>query len=191
MQDKVPWATYFTTKFFGNGASLLGWGHGRLNVLFRKWPSVGNQAQLALSPSKMELHLPQGPADPAGAVGVTRCLGLHCCSIPSLLTPSGRAPSQTGAVICFQSSNNQSFSRNRLCWTLPTSPPFHMYLHLHKTRFFVFLSAEPEACGSSQAPGQIRAVAASLYHCHSNVGSEPHMQSAPQLMAMLDPLPTE
>ena len=42
-----------------------------------------------------------------------------------------------------------------------------------------------------QARGLIGATAASLCHSHSNVGSEPRLQSTPQLMATLDPQTTE
>ena len=43
--------------------------------------------------------------------------------------------------------------------------------------FFVFclFRATPVAYGVPQAKGLIRVVAAGLYHCHSNVGSEPHL----------------
>ena len=44
----------------------------------------------------------------------------------------------------------------------------------------------PTAYGSSQAGDQIGAIAAGLYHSHSNVGSEPCVRPTPQLMAMLD-----
>ena len=57
--------------------------------------------------------------------------------------------------------------------------------------FFFPLRATPEAYGGSQASGRIRAEAASLHHSHSNVGSEPHMQPTPQLMATSDPQPPE
>ena len=59
--------------------------------------------------------------------------------------------------------------------------------------FFVFgvFRYAPSAYGGSQARGQIRAVAAGLYHSHSNVGSEPHLWPAPQLTAMPDPSPKE
>ena len=58
--------------------------------------------------------------------------------------------------------------------------------------FFAFLDrATPTACGGSQARGQIRATAAGLCHSHSNAGSEPCLRPTPQLMAMLDPRPTE
>ena len=49
---------------------------------------------------------------------------------------------------------------------------------------FVF-TAVPVAYISSQARGLTGAAAASL--CHSNTGSEPHLQPMPHLVAMLDP----
>ena len=52
---------------------------------------------------------------------------------------------------------------------------------------FVFPRATPLAYGGSQARGLIRAVAASLHHSRSNVGSDPRLQSIPQLTATLDP----
>ena len=62
--------------------------------------------------------------------------------------------------------------------------------------FFVFLVvvvvivaiswAAPAAYGGSQARGQIGAVAASLRNSHSNAGSEPHLQTTPQLMVAPD-----
>ena len=51
--------------------------------------------------------------------------------------------------------------------------------------------AAPTAYGDSQTRGQIRAVAASLHHSHSNVRSEPCLQSTQQLTATPDPEPTE
>ena len=51
--------------------------------------------------------------------------------------------------------------------------------------------ATPAAYGSSQARGWIGAVAARLRHRHSNARSKPCLQPTPQLMAMLDPYPTE
>ena len=56
---------------------------------------------------------------------------------------------------------------------------------------FAISCAASEAYGGSQARGLIEAVAACLHHSHSNAGSEPHLQPTPQLMAMLDPSPTE
>ena len=43
------------------------------------------------------------------------------------------------------------------------------------------------AYGGSQARGQIRVVAASLHHSHSNARSESHLWPTPQLMATPDP----
>ena len=37
----------------------------------------------------------------------------------------------------------------------------------------------------------VKSVAASLHHSHSNVGSEPHLRTTPQLTTTLDPRPTE
>ena len=45
----------------------------------------------------------------------------------------------------------------------------------------------PVAYGSSQARGQIGAVAAGLYHGHSNARSEACPKPTPQLIATLDP----
>ena len=60
---------------------------------------------------------------------------------------------------------------------------------------FVFVSllfrAIPVAYGCSQARGQMGAATAGLHHCHSNAGSEPHLQPTLKLTATLDPKPTE
>ena len=64
------------------------------------------------------------------------------------------------------------------------------YLSFSLFFFFAFLPfswAVPTAYGDCQARGLIRAVAASLYQSHSNVGSELHLLPTPQLMAVLDP----
>ena len=51
--------------------------------------------------------------------------------------------------------------------------------------------AVPVAHGGSQARGLTGTVAAGSHHSHSNAGSEPSLQPAPQLMARLDPQPTD
>ena len=58
------------------------------------------------------------------------------------------------------------------------------------TFFFGLFRAAPMAYGGSQAWSQIRAVAASLHHSHSNARSELCRQPSPQLMAqwILNPL---
>ena len=59
----------------------------------------------------------------------------------------------------------------------------HTYTHF----FFELFRGEPLAYGSSQARGQIGALAVSLHHSHSNVGSEPCLGLTPQLMVMPNP----
>ena len=49
--------------------------------------------------------------------------------------------------------------------------------------FVLLFRATPTAYRSCQARSQIRASAAGLYHSHSTAGSEPWLQSTPQLMA--------
>ena len=53
--------------------------------------------------------------------------------------------------------------------------------------FFFFFRALPAAHEISQAKGQIRAAAASLYHSHGNMGSELYLQPTPKLTATVDP----
>ena len=57
--------------------------------------------------------------------------------------------------------------------------------------FFNLFRATPVAYEGSQARGQMGAIAALLHHSHSNLGSELHLRSRPQLTAMPDPQPTE
>ena len=52
--------------------------------------------------------------------------------------------------------------------------------------FFCLFRAAPVAYKSSQARGQIGAVAASQHHSHSNSGSKEHLRTTPQLRATLD-----
>ena len=47
--------------------------------------------------------------------------------------------------------------------------------------------ATPEAYGSSQARGQIGAVAAGLHHSHSNIRPESPLSPTPQLTGTPDP----
>ena len=53
--------------------------------------------------------------------------------------------------------------------------------------FFLFCQATAAAYGGSQARGRIGAVAASLYHNHSNVGPRLCLWPTPQLTATPDP----
>ena len=62
-------------------------------------------------------------------------------------------------------------------------------LHTYVFCFFflaIFWSV-PAAYGGSQARGRAGAGAAGLHQCHSNSGSEPHLQLTPQLTAIPDP----
>ena len=65
-----------------------------------------------------------------------------------------------------------------------------IYLSSHFSFFFSFFVFLPflTAYGVSQARGLISAIATSLCQSHSKVGSEPHLQPTPQLMATPDPL---
>ena len=54
---------------------------------------------------------------------------------------------------------------------------------------FLLFRTTPTAYGSCQARGRIGAIAASLYHSHSNMESKPCLQPTPQLTEMpLNPL---
>ena len=73
---------------------------------------------------------------------------------------------------------------------------FSLFQNIYNVGFFLFcfvlfcfclFRAAPVAYGSSQARGQIGAIAASLHHSHSNARSKPHLQPTPQLRAMPGP----
>ena len=68
---------------------------------------------------------------------------------------------------------------------------FYFYLFIYLFSLFAISWAAHAAHGGSQARGPIRAVATGLRQSHSNAGSEPSLQSTPQLTAMPDPQPTE
>ena len=57
--------------------------------------------------------------------------------------------------------------------------------------FFLLFRPALQAYGGFQAKGRTGSTAAGLHHSHSNAGSELHLQPTPQLMATLDPYPTE
>ena len=67
---------------------------------------------------------------------------------------------------------------------LPSSLPFSPSLSSFLLSVF---RATPVAYGSSQAKGQIGAVAAGLHHSHSATPSELHVRPTPQLTATRDP----
>ena len=48
-------------------------------------------------------------------------------------------------------------------------------------RKITLIQVNSKAYGGSQARGQIKAIAASLHHNHSNAGSKPHLRPTQQL----------
>ena len=52
---------------------------------------------------------------------------------------------------------------------------------------FLLFRAVPSVYGNSQARGRIGATTTGLCHSHSNAGSEPCLQTTPQLTATPDP----
>ena len=78
--------------------------------------------------------------------------------------------------------------------TLPCTmdPYYTLDLHPWYMNHFLFVfvclfRTTLSAHGSSQAKGQIRAVAVSLHHSHSNARWEPRLRSTPRLMATPNP----
>ena len=71
-----------------------------------------------------------------------------------------------------------------ITWSLGCSCLF-IYLFIYC--LFVSSRAAPVAYGGSQARGGIGAIVTGLRHSHSNTGSEPCLQSTPQLTATPDP----
>ena len=60
---------------------------------------------------------------------------------------------------------------------------FNCFIYLF---IYLLFSTTPVAYGGSQAKGQIRAAAVSLYHSHNNTRSELHLPPTGQLKAILD-----
>ena len=65
------------------------------------------------------------------------------------------------------------------------------FTYLFYFLFFVFLGLLQWHMEIPRLGGLIGAVAASLHHSHSNVGSELRLRPTSQLTATLDPQPTE
>ena len=106
-----------------------------------------------------------------------------------ILNPLSKARDQTCVLM--------DTSQIHFHWAMMRTPQkFHfIYLFLFFIIIFflsfVFSKSAPMAYGSSQARGQIGAVAAGLRQSDSNTGSEPRLQPTPQLTATQDPQPTE
>ena len=64
---------------------------------------------------------------------------------------------------------------------------FSLFIYFALFIYLFIFRAALVAYRSSQASGWIRAVAASLHHSHTNMGSELHMRPIPQLTATPDP----
>ena len=62
-----------------------------------------------------------------------------------------------------------------------------IYVFMYLFIYLLLFRAALAAYGSSQARGLIGAVATSLHHSHSNVGSKRSLQPTPQLMALPNP----
>ena len=83
---------------------------------------------------------------------------------------------------------NDLFYLNWVDQEVSSSPnPFFFDTDFFIIYFILLFRGTPATYGSSEARGEIRAVAASLHHSHSNAGSKPHLQHTPQLTAVPDP----
>ena len=126
------------------------------------------------------------------------------CSTCVRLTGSGKdlrshlvqSPSQGFSLSTMSPSRDRLVSSwtPKVMGTLSTirGSPFNLdgfkVCFFHLKLYFIYLGlfwASPAVYGNSSARNQIRAAAGGL--CHSNTGSEPHLWTAPQLVAMLDP----
>ena len=74
-----------------------------------------------------------------------------------------------------------------LKWSLSGWRNIYIYIYIYIYIFICIFRATYVAYGSSQAKGQIGAVAAGLHQSHGNAGSKPHLWPTLQLMATLDP----
>jgi len=96
---------------------------------------------------------------------------LHSCKVVSMVKP-----------IWYGFLNYYSWNS---CWELCSLPINSSFIFLFK--FFFFFRAVPSVYGNSQARGRIGATTTGLCHSHSNAGSEPCLQTTPQLTATPDP----
>ena len=95
----------------------------------------------------------------------------------------------TGFSIWILGRNKHSIY-STFCFSWSIIPDTHfifLFLIFFCLLFYFLFRAAPVAYGSSQTRGWIRTVAAGLRQSHSNLGSQPHLRPAPQLMATPDP----
>ena len=74
---------------------------------------------------------------------------------------------------------------------LPLADFFLIFIFNFYLFTYLLLRATPLAYGRSQVRGRFRATAASLHHSHSNMGSEPYLQSTLQLTTTSNPFPID
>ena len=87
---------------------------------------------------------------------------------------------------CSQGGTCKGLLRYHLLLNLDPKTLFPL-LFIYFPFIFCFFRAAPVAYGGSQARSRIGATAASLYHSHSNKGSELCLRPTPQIMATPDP----
>ena len=75
--------------------------------------------------------------------------------------------------------------------TTKFSISFYFFLLIRVFFLFSFFMPALMAYVNSQARGWIGAPVVGLCHSHSNIGSNPYLQTKPQFVAMQDPQPTE
>ena len=105
-----------------------------------------------------------------------KCIIILCLDSPqTLLLPALPSASKP--------CNHQNIQVNvhtlffHLCLTFAWDSQIHFFVCLFLGYFIFFIfRATPSLYGSPQGRGWIRAAAASLYHRHSNTGSEPQLQ---------------
>ena len=94
------------------------------------------------------------------------------------------------SAVSFNSLHRSVFRIRASTATWDIEVGFLTHITTARTHLFIFFSlfmSPPEAYGSSQARGRIRAAAAGVHHSHSNMGSKPRLWPIPQLMATPDP----
>ena len=156
--------------------------------MYRRWPqtlvcvgsllSRGHSVWTSLPRSSQARSGNAGPLMYSGGTAFLRTQGKKMKSESSITECYVNLLSQIHLTISPAWQKSVSYIQSN--HTMPSSElegVFFCFLFL----FFVFclFKAAPMAYRGSQAKGQIGAVATSLCHGHSNVGSEPHLQPTP------------
>ena len=106
-------------------------------------------------------------------------------SIP--VTSVSYSPGQHGWSVCSGRKGSREIERGETIVKTQSGFLPHVVVVVVLFCFFAFFRAAPKAYGRSQARGRMGATPAGPHHSHCNMGSEPSLQSTPQLKAMLDP----